>query len=147
MISLLKNLLCRSSISPNDKGCQNIISDELEKIGFKCYALNKNDTSNLWAIFGNTKPIFCFCGHTDVVPQGNLSLWKYQPFKAIIKDNKIYGRGTADMKGAIAAQLFAVKDYIRINKKIKGSIAFLIISNPSFLKVYFIIQMASLNSK
>lgn len=129
MINFLKQLLLKKSISPKDAGCQKIIHDKLKKIGFNCYNLKKKDTNNLWATYGFIKPIFCFCGHTDVVPSGNISLWKYDPFKGTVINGKIYGRGTSDMKGALVAQINAVENFIKNNKNIPGTIAFLITSD------------------
>ena len=85
MIDFLIDLLNKKSISPLDQGCQNIIYDKLKGMGFVCYKLNKYKTNNLWAIYGNSNPIFCFCGHTDVVSSVNIKKWKYNPFEGIKK--------------------------------------------------------------
>ncbi len=128
-IDILKNLVNRSSISPHDQGCQDFIAEYLQAVGFKIHHLPFENVSNLWARFGDAAPLFVFAGHTDVVPPGNLADWVSPPFTATERDGKLYGRGTADMKGAIAAMLSAVKNFLQNHNTIRGSIAFLITSD------------------
>lgn len=124
----LIELLKRPSVSPSDAGCQTYIATFLEKLGFTCTFLPFGEVTNLWARIGNTEPLLVFAGHTDVVPPGDLNKWDYPPFEPTIKNGRIYARGTADMKGAIAAMLVAVENALN-QHKLKGSIAFLLTSD------------------
>lgn len=128
-IEFAKRLIARPSVTPDDAGCQDMISEELKKLGFKITPMPFGETSNLWATHGNGAPHFMFAGHTDVVPPGDLSLWESDPFTPIIRDGKLYGRGVADMKGGIAAMLVAVQDFITANPNHPGTISFLITSD------------------
>ena len=98
VISLAQDLIRRPSISPNDEGCQQIIAERLEKLGFQIEWMPFNDTLNLWAKHGTGKPVIAFAGHTDVVPTGDENQWSSSPFSAEIIDGMLYGRGAADMK-------------------------------------------------
>lgn len=124
-----EELIKRQSITPDDAGCQQYMQNFLTELGFKCHDLSQADVKNFYAVYGDQNPTLCFAGHTDVVPIGNLSDWSYPPFSATIKDDLIYGRGTADMKGSLAAMLVAAKHFVSNNSKIKGSLAFLITSD------------------
>jgi succinyl-diaminopimelate desuccinylase len=99
-LSLLKELISRESVTPEDAGCQALLTNRLEKIGFVAEQLDFDDTKNLWLKRGNSKPLFVFLGHTDVVPTGPLKQWDSLPFEPTIRDGRLYGRGAADMKGA-----------------------------------------------
>ncbi|RZI45366.1 succinyl-diaminopimelate desuccinylase [Candidatus Finniella inopinata] len=117
-ISLCQELIRCESVTPKDAGCLDIIEGYLKPLGFVCHRLpfGQNDplaTDNLYARWGNSGPNFCFAGHTDVVPVGDLARWTVDPFGADIKDGRLYGRGTVDMKGAIAAFISAVADVIQ----------------------------------
>lgn len=122
-------LLKRPSVTPIDEGCQNFLADKLEPLGFKIEHMRFDNVDNLWARLGTEEPCFTFAGHTDVVPTGPLEEWDYPPFDATIKDGRLFARGSADMKGSIAAMLSAVEDYLGDGHKPKGSIAFLITSD------------------
>lgn len=100
IITLAQALLQRKSISPNDEGCQQLIAERLQAVGFKQEWLPFGDTLNLWATHGEGEPCLAFAGHTDVVPEGDESQWTYPPFSADIVDDVLYGRGAADMKGS-----------------------------------------------
>jgi succinyl-diaminopimelate desuccinylase len=105
MIELLQNLLKIKSISPNDMGCFDLIEKELKELGFNCERINYLNVENLYATFGEKGKIFCFLGHTDVVPTGPKDKWSHPPFSGHIEGDLLYGRGTADMKASIAAFL------------------------------------------
>jgi succinyl-diaminopimelate desuccinylase len=124
-LKILSDLIKFKSITPTDDGAIPYLVSILEPIGFKCEIVTFEDTMNLYAKFGNHNPNFCFAGHTDVVPTGEISKWKFDPFKATIEDNIIYGRGIVDMKGAIAAFISSAICFIDA-KKPNGSISLLI---------------------
>ena len=102
-------LMARASITPQDAGCQSYLIYKLEKLGFFCEKYLINGVSNLIARWGQGPNHFAFCGHTDVVPPGPLDKWKSPPFSPVISQNKLYGRGAADMKTGIAAMLAATE--------------------------------------
>ncbi len=128
-IALTKRLVERPSVTPDDAGCQDIISAELKKLGFNINKMPFGDTSNLWASRGTGLPHFVFAGHTDVVPPGDTSLWESDPFVPTIRNGNLYGRGVADMKGGIAAMLVAVEEFLQQNPQPSGTISFLITSD------------------
>lgn len=128
-LELAKDLISRPSLTPEDIGCQPLLSERLSKIGFKIENLRFGETDNLWARRGDSGPLFTFAGHTDVVPTGPEESWKFPPFEPTIEDGILYGRGTADMKSSIAAMVTACERFIAQNPKHKGSIAFLITSD------------------
>lgn len=105
------------------------MADRLADIGFKIENMRFDDVDNLWARRGTSSPVFCFAGHTDVVPTGNLEAWNSDPFKPEIRDGKLYGRGSADMKTALAAMVVASERFVQNFPDHKGSIAFLITSD------------------
>lgn len=122
-------LLRQPSVTPEDHTCQTIMADRLSKIGFNIENMRFEDVDNLWARRGTEAPVFCFAGHTDVVPTGKLDAWESDPFKPEIRDGKLYGRGSADMKTALAAMVVASERFVEKNPNHKGSIAFLITSD------------------
>lgn len=128
-IELAKQLINIKSVTPDDAGCQKILINALKKLGFEITEYNKNGVSNFWATHGKGHPIFCFAGHTDVVPAGDEKSWKFPPFKATEHDGNLYGRGSADMKSSIAAMVCAVETFLKTNPKHSGTIAFLITSD------------------
>ncbi len=128
-LELTKDLISRSSITPDDSGCQNMLADRLEKIGFNIEHLCFGETDNLWARRGKDGPLFVFAGHTDVVPTGPEENWKFPPFEPTVDSGLLYGRGTADMKGSIACMVTACERFINNNPNHTGSIAFLITSD------------------
>tara|TARA_B100000676_G_scaffold120191_2_gene119778 strand:- start:2860 stop:3987 length:1128 start_codon:yes stop_codon:yes gene_type:complete len=129
MIELLQNLVKIKSISPNDFGCFDLIEDELSELGFNCERINYLNVENLYATIGNSGKLFCFLGHTDVVPSGPEENWKYPPFSATIEDDLLYGRGVADMKGSVAAFIEASKDFLSFSKDLNFRLAILLTSN------------------
>lgn len=129
MIELLQNLLKIKSISPNDMGCFDVIEKELRELGFNCERINYLNVENLYATFGNSGKLFCFLGHTDVVPTGPEEKWKYPPFSATIEGDILYGRGAADMKASVAAFIESAKEFINSSSKINFRLGFLLTSN------------------
>jgi succinyl-diaminopimelate desuccinylase len=128
-IQLTKDLISRPSVTPDDQGCQQMLTGRLSKLGFTCEHLRFDDVDNLWARLGDTEPLLCFAGHTDVVPTGPVEDWQSDPFIPVIREGLLYGRGTADMKGSIAAFVTACERYLANGKTINGSLAFLITSD------------------
>jgi len=128
-IALTEALINRPSVTPEDCGCQEMMAERLANYGFNNETMVFEDTTNLWARRGNSGPVFCFAGHTDVVPAGNLELWQTPPFQATIIDGMLYGRGAADMKGSLAAMVVATERFVTDYPDHKGSIAFLITSD------------------
>ncbi len=128
-ITLAQQLIRCPSITPNDAGCQNILIDRLEKIGFHVTPLRFDDVDNFWATRGDNGPTLMFAGHTDVVPTGDESLWDFPPFEGAIIDGFLTGRGSADMKGSLAAMVVACEEFVAINPNHTGRIGFLITSD------------------
>ena len=129
IISLAQNLIQRPSTSPKDEGCQQVIAERLQAVGFNIEWLPFGDTLNLWATHGEGEPCLVFAGHTDVVPVGDENAWTYPPFEANIVDNILYGRGAADMKGSLAALVVAAENFVKNNPNHAGKIALLITSD------------------
>lgn len=125
---LAQALIQRPSISPDDQGCQQLIAERLQAVGFQIEWLPFNDTLNLWATHGEGECL-AFAGHTDVVPTGDEHAWQYPPFSAQIVDGMLYGRGAADMKGSLAAMVVACEQFVKNNPDHKGKIALLITSD------------------
>jgi len=134
-LELAKSLISRSSVTPNDKGCQAIMIERLEKIGFQIHPLKFGDVDNFWATHGDTSPIFSFAGHTDVVPAGDDAAWETPPFEPTVKDGFLFGRGAADMKGGLASMVVATENFIEKNPNHKGTVAFLITSDEEGVAV------------
>ncbi|MEY4767465.1 MAG: hypothetical protein RL637_104 [Pseudomonadota bacterium] len=128
-LTLLQSLVQRHSVTPDDAGCQLMIAQRLQALGFVAESLNFADTQNLWLRRGTTAPLFVFLGHTDVVPSGPVEAWQSPPFEPTIRDGKLYGRGTADMKGGIACFISAVERFIQRYPQHHGSIAILLTSD------------------
>ena len=128
-LELAKSLISRASVTPDDNGCQDLMIDRLEKIGFTIHPLKFGNVDNFWAVHGNNGPLFAFAGHTDVVPAGDDDAWESNPFEPTIKDGMLYGRGAADMKGSLASMVVATENFIEKNPNHNGIIAFLITSD------------------
>lgn len=128
-IKLLIDLVQRDSVTPQDKGCQELIGTRLRQYGFNLESIPANGVSNLWARRGNEAPLMVFAGHTDVVPTGNPDNWTSPPFAAQIVDGHLVGRGAADMKGGVAAMVTAIEHFIASNENHLGSIAVLLTSD------------------
>jgi succinyl-diaminopimelate desuccinylase len=128
-LDLARELIARRSITPDDAGCQALLAGRLAAAGFACERLPFGSVANLWARRGTTAPLLCFAGHTDVVPPGPLEQWHSDPFTPSIRDGRLYGRGAADMKSAIASFVVAVEAFVREHPEHRGSIALLITSD------------------
>ena len=128
-INLAQKLIKIDSVTPEDKGCQAVISDYLTPLGFNIEMMPFGEVSNLWARKGDASPFIVFAGHTDVVPTGPADLWTFPPFSAHIEGDIMYGRGTADMKSSIACFMVANKRFIENYPDHKGSIGYLITSD------------------
>jgi succinyl-diaminopimelate desuccinylase len=128
-LSLLTELIAKPSVTPHDRGCQQLLIERLSAIGFECETLIFEDVTNLWARRGNSAPLLAFIGHTDVVPTGPLDEWHSDPFEPEIRDGLLYGRGAADMKSGIAAMVTACERFVKQHPDHNGSIALLITSD------------------
>jgi len=136
VIKLAIDLLARPSVTPEDAGCQQLMKERLSKLGFINETMVFEDTTNLWSrrdgnknVSVNNEPVFCFAGHTDVVPAGNLALWHTPPFEPTIIDGMLYGRGAADMKGSLAAMIIATERFVNDFPSYHGAITYLITSD------------------
>jgi len=125
-LKLAKELIRKPSITPKDAGAINLLAKNLRSLGFNCKVINFKNVKNLYAKLGKSSPNFCYAGHTDVVPPGNISDWSVNPFKPVVKNNRLIGRGANDMKASIACFVAAVSKFKTQNKKFKGSISLLI---------------------
>jgi succinyl-diaminopimelate desuccinylase len=128
-LQLTQALIARQSVSPADGGCQALMIERLAAAGFSVESLRFGPVDNFWAKRGSGAPVFCFAGHTDVVPSGPLDEWRSDPFEPVIRDGVLYGRGAADMKSGLAAMLTASEDFIAQYPRHRGTIAFLITSD------------------
>jgi succinyl-diaminopimelate desuccinylase len=128
-IELTQNLLGRRSVTPADEGCQQLMTQRLTAAGFVVEHFPYGNVQNFWARRGRAPPLFCFAGHTDVVPTGPLEEWHSDPFVPVIRDGLLYGRGAADMKSGLAAMLTATEQFVAARPRHSGSIAFLITSD------------------
>jgi len=128
-LALAKDLIRRTSITPQDAGCQIAMSQRLAKLGFHIEVMQFQEVTNLWARKGIERPLFCFAGHTDVVPTGPVTEWQSPPFEPTETDGFLVGRGTADMKSSLAAMITATERFLANHAHHKGSIAYLITSD------------------
>ena len=129
VLELAKELISRASVTPLDEGCQALMAERLAKLGFANESMVFEDTTNLWSRRGTEGPVFCFAGHTDVVPPGDLANWHTPPFEPVVIDDYLHGRGAADMKGSLAAMVVATERFVTAHPHHQGSIAFLITSD------------------
>ncbi len=128
-LELAKALIARPSVTPDDQGCQEMLIEQLQPLGFHAEKMRFGEVDNLWLRRGDSGPLFCFAGHTDVVPTGPVEQWDSPPFEPTIRDGELYGRGAADMKGSIAAFVTATQRFLAAHPEPKGSIALLITSD------------------
>ncbi len=126
---LVKQLIARRSVSPDDAGCMQILIDLLQPLGFQCEKISQGGVDNLWARRGTTSPLVCFAGHTDVVPTGPVGEWASDPFEPTVRDGALYGRGASDMKSSLAAFVVAIADFVTQHPAHSGSIAALFTSD------------------
>ncbi len=128
-LELAKDLISRRSVTPEDAGCQELMISRLEALGFKIERLPFEEVTNFWARRGDSGPLFCFAGHTDVVPSGPEERWDHPPFEPRIEEGYLCGRGAADMKGSLASFITAVERFVEHHPDHEGSIALLITSD------------------
>ncbi|MCE5181016.1 MAG: succinyl-diaminopimelate desuccinylase [Betaproteobacteria bacterium] len=128
-LELAKALIARRSLTPDDAGCQEILIERLGKIGFKIERMRFGEVDNFWARRGDSKPLICFAGHTDVVPTGPADKWGSEPFTPTLRDGMLYGRGAADMKTSLAAFVTAIEAFVAAHPVHPGSIALLVTSD------------------
>ncbi|GAB4359534.1 MAG: succinyl-diaminopimelate desuccinylase [Gammaproteobacteria bacterium] len=128
-LELVRELIRRPSVTPDDAGCLELIAGRLSAIGFSIERMDHGDVSNLWARRGERAPLLVLAGHTDVVPPGPLDLWESPPFEPTIRDGMLYGRGAADMKSGVAAMVTACEAFVANHPDHAGSIAMLLTSD------------------
>ena len=129
VLELAQELISRISVTPEDAGCQELISNRLAALGFQTRQINAEGVHNLWAWRGTGSPHLMFAGHTDVVPPGPIERWQTPPFEPTIKDGQLYGRGAADMKSSLAAMIVAVENVTKNVQQNCGTLSFLITSD------------------
>ena len=134
-VELAMQLVAQPSVTPKDTGCQAMMTARLKDCGFSIENLRFGDVDNFWAIHGTSGPIFCFAGHTDVVPAGPVESWSHPPFTPTIVEGQLYGRGSADMKGSLAAMVVAAEEFVSEFPKHQGRLAFLITSDEEGIAV------------
>lgn len=128
-LDLAIELIRRESVTPEDAGCQPLMMERLAAAGFANEPMRFGEVDNFWSRRGTDGPLFCFAGHTDVVPPGPMDEWDSDPFAPEIRDGVLYGRGAADMKGSLAAMITATERFVRKHPDHRGSIAYLITSD------------------
>ncbi|HTT01849.1 MAG TPA: succinyl-diaminopimelate desuccinylase [Steroidobacteraceae bacterium] len=128
-LELTCDLMARPSVTPADGGCQDVLAGRLAAAGFVVERLRFGSVENFWAKHGAAGPLFCFAGHTDVVPTGPLEEWRTPPFEPTLREGILYGRGAADMKSGLAAMITATEEFVRAFPQHRGTIAFLITSD------------------
>ena len=129
VLELTCELVRRPSVTPDDAGCQPLLAERLDKLGFVNEALRYGDVDNLWSLRGRDGPSLVFAGHTDVVPTGPAAQWSSPPFEPTLRDGYLYGRGAADMKASLAAMVVATERFIADHSDHRGRIGFLITSD------------------
>jgi len=134
-LELARALIARRSLTPDDAGCQEILIERLEKLGFHIERMRFGNVDNFWARRGISGPVVVFAGHTDVVPSGPEESWFSPPFEPTIRDDMLFGRGAADMKTSIAAFITAIESFVADHPDHNGSIALLITSDEEGVAV------------
>jgi succinyl-diaminopimelate desuccinylase len=129
VFDLTCDLIRRRSVTPDDAGCLPLIGDRLGKVGFRIENLRYGDVDNLWASHGQGGPVLVFLGHTDVVPSGPEEAWSSPPFEPVVRDGVLYGRGTADMKGSVAAMVVALERFVTDHPDHAGTVGLLLTSD------------------
>ena len=128
-LALTRLLIARPSVTPHDAGCQQVMGERLERIGFSVEHMRFGDVDNLWATRGGRGPLLVFAGHTDVVPPGDIASWESAPFEATTMGSDLVGRGASDMKASLAAMVVACENFVREHPDHSGRIGFLITSD------------------
>ncbi|MDD9999757.1 MAG: succinyl-diaminopimelate desuccinylase, partial [Rhodospirillaceae bacterium] len=129
LVDLTRDLVRMQSVTPADGGCQALLGAILESAGFRVESMRFGKVDNLWARRGDSGPLLCFAGHTDVVPPGPETEWAVDPFAGEISDGRLIARGAADMKSGLAAMTVACQRFVRAYPDHPGSIAFLVTSD------------------
>jgi succinyl-diaminopimelate desuccinylase len=129
VLQLARELIARPSVTPEDAGCQALLSARLQAAGFECRQLDFGAVKNLWASHGSGGPVLLFLGHTDVVPPGPREAWDSDPFEPVEREGWLYGRGAADMKGSVAAMVVALEQFVAAHPDHPGSVALLLTSD------------------
>ncbi|SAI71831.1 succinyl-diaminopimelate desuccinylase [Bordetella ansorpii] len=129
VLDLVRDLIARPSVTPDDLDCQQLLAQRLARMGFRCETISRGGVTNLWARRGESAPLTVFAGHTDVVPPGPREHWESDPFVPTERDGFLYGRGAADMKSSIAAFVVAAEEFVAANPQHGGSIALLLTSD------------------
>ena len=129
--SLAESLIRLRSVTPDDAGCQTLIADRLQAIGFACEPMRFGEVDNLWAVRRGSRPgpTLVFAGHTDVVPAGPRQWWHADPFEPTEREGALYGRGAADMKSSIAGFVVAIEEFVAAQPDHCGAIAVLLTSD------------------
>ncbi len=128
-LELTQQLIRRRSVTPEDDGCQALVTARLAPLGFQSETIASNGVTNLWLRRGKASPVLVFAGHTDVVPPGPLDQWHSDPFTPTVRDGVLYGRGASDMKSSVAAFVVATDEFVRATPRHTGSIALLLTSD------------------
>jgi len=129
VLALVRELIARPSVTPDDVDCQVLLAQRLEQAGFRCETIARGGVTNLWARRGSAGPLVVFAGHTDVVPPGPREKWDSDPFVPTERDGHLYGRGAADMKSSIAAFVVAAEEFVAAHAGHAGSIGLLLTSD------------------
>ncbi|MDO7590020.1 MAG: succinyl-diaminopimelate desuccinylase [SAR86 cluster bacterium] len=150
-LNLAQSLIRIKSISPNDAGCFEVIEPELVSLGFKVEKIKELNSETLLAKFGNKGKIFCYLGHTDVVPSGPIEEWSSHPFEANVVNDELIGRGAADMKASVAAFIEALKNFLATCSKPNFQIWVMLASNeegePQDGKINTLIESLAANNE
>ena len=134
-LEFAQQLIARRSLTPKDEGCLQLIGARLQALGFKLEMMRCGEVDNLWARRGNSGPVVCFAGHTDVVPSGPVEKWSSDPFTPTVRDGMLYGRGASDMKGSLAAFVTSIEKFVAAHPQHSGSIALLLTSDEEGIAV------------
>ncbi len=129
VLALASELIARPSVTPDDAGCQALLSARLARAGFDCRQIDFGEVKNLWATHGQGGPVLVFLGHTDVVPPGPREAWASDPFVPTVRDGVLHGRGAADMKGSVAAMVLALEQFVAAHPSHPGTVALLLTSD------------------
>lgn len=129
IVELTSRLIERPSVTPEDAGCQKLLKALLTEQGFTVTDHPSGGVENFWAVHGTGAPMLLFAGHTDVVPAGPAAAWRFDPFTPTVADGRLFGRGSADMKGSVAAMVVATRRFLAEHPEHPGSIAYLITSD------------------
>src|SRR5574340_1738192 len=132
---LAQALIARRSLTPDDAGCQEVLIERLERLGFAVERMRFGHVDRVWARRGTTGPVVCFAGHTDLVPTGPLAQWASDPFTPTVRDGMLYGRGAADMKTSLAAFVTAIEAFLQAHPDAGGSLALLVTSDEEGVAV------------